>query len=457
MRARRYGTHLRPRRRSLRAAVLLLFGASLRADDTAAPLLTLDEALSIALANNRLVQSAVLDVTRADEKTGQAKSYRWPSLSINVLASYIATPIDLTIPAGTFGVYPGVGPIPAAESKVPGSSGFQTFGFGQLMLPVSQQYAIGLNVDLAKLAADNARESLRGQRQTTAADVRNAYYRILDAQAAREAALETLGFAREVERVVGDRFRAQKALEVDSLEARARLADAENADVKTRNALAQNKEKLNDLLGRDLAVGFRVSSIPPAAPYPLDLVAARARAVDAQPAIREARLQVRQAELNVRIAKAQYIPDLGLAATYLNPYSVDFLPRNIFTIGAFLQWEILDGGRRHHDIAEKSAQLDQAKLAAVRTENATLLDVGDKYRKVEESRGSLDAATLNRSARRERLRVAQQRYGQEVILADELLRTQSDFADAERQYLQALAAFWTARADLDRAVGEDVP
>jgi len=186
-------------------------------------------------------------------------------------------------------------------------------------------------------------------------------------------------------------------------------------------------------------------------------VAARARAVDAQPAIREARLQVRQAELNVRIAKAQYIPDLGLAATYLNPYSVDFLPRNIFTIGAFLQWEILDGGRRHHDIAEKSAQLDQAKLAAVRTENATLLDVGDKYRKVEESRGSLDAATLNRSARRERLRVAQQRYGQEVILADELLRTQSDFADAERQYLQALAAFWTARADLDRAVGEDVP
>lgn len=440
------------------AVALLLFPRPLVAEEAIAGIetLSLDEALALALRNNRLVRSAVLDVSRAEEKVGKARSYRWPTLSVDFLGSYLATPIDLQFPKGAFGDFAGIGPVPARDTKVSGATGWSTYGLGQLKVPLSQQYEIGLNVDLAKLAAETSREQLRGQRQATVAEVRNAYYALVEADAALSAAKESLAHAREIERVVGEKFRAEKALEVDHLESRARLASAEGGELRARNSLAQAKERLNDLLGRDLGVEYRVANVPDPPDYPLDLAAARALSLERQPAVREARLQVQQAEQSVRIAKAQFIPDLGLAATYFNPYSVDFLPKNILTLGAFFEWEILDGGRRSHDVAEKGAQLEQARLNAARAESATLLDVGDKYRRLEEARTSLDAAELNRKARRERLRIARDRFGQQVIVAEDLLRAQADFADAERQYFQALAAFGTARAGLERAVGEEV-
>src|SRR5262249_20126604 len=153
--------------------------------------------------------------------------------------------------------------------------------------------------------------------------------------------------------------------------------------------------------------------------------------------------------------KAEFIPKIAFQATYISPFSVDFLPRNIYSVGFLLDWDIFDAGRRRHDVAEKRQQLEQARLAAAQRESTTLLDVGEQYRNLEQGRKTVAAAELNRAARRERLRVSKDRYEQEVIIAEELLRGQSELAEAERQYIQALAAFWTARADLERAVGED--
>src|SRR5262249_27080311 len=152
-------------------------------------------------------------------------------------------------------------------------------GLGQLQFPLSQQYKIGLNVDLSKLASEYSREQLRDQRSKTVLDVRKAYYGILAADGARVAAAESLALGREVERVVGDRYRSQKALEVDEIEARARRADAETSDIRAANLLAQRKESLNSLMGRDLAADFQVVPVPDVAPSAGDLAAARARAL----------------------------------------------------------------------------------------------------------------------------------------------------------------------------------
>jgi outer membrane protein TolC len=419
------------------------------------PVLLLDEAVSRALASNRLVASAALDVSRAEERVAAAKSSRWPTLSLTVLVSRLMTPIDFEFEKGVFGDFPGVGPIPAEDTKVGSPRGFTTLGMGQLQFPISQQYEIGLNVRLSGAALEEAREQLRAQKQATVNDVRRAYYGILSAESALAAAEESLGLAREVERVVGERLRAQKALEVDEIEARAPLSRADSAAFSSRNTVITQKEQLNLLLGRDVGTDFRVAPVSEQPAYPGDLEAARSRARELQPALKEAQLKVTQAEFAWRLAKAEFLPDLGFQANYVSPYSSDFLPRNIFSIGFFLQWDVFDAGKRKHEAAEKADALAQAKLAVAETESSIALDVGTQFRRVEQSRRELAAAELERAARRERLRISKDQYRAEIVTAEQLLRAQSDLADADRQYVQALSTFWSARADLERAVGEE--
>jgi outer membrane protein TolC len=198
-----------------------------------------------------------------------------------------------------------------------------------------------------------------------------------------------------------------------------------------------------------------VVPIPEGPADPGDLETERSRARELQPRLKEAQLRVAQAELAWRLAKADVLPDLGFQANYMSPYSSSFLPRNIFSIGFFLHWDVFDAGRRKHQAAEKEDALEQAKLAVVETESAISVDVGTQFRRLEQGRRELAASELERAARRERLRIAKDRYRAETVTAEQLLRAQSDLADADRQYVQALSTFWSARADLERAVGEE--
>src|SRR5271165_6076574 len=86
--------------------------------DAAPPLLTLDEAVGTATGNNRDVRISLLNVTKARESVAQARTNYFPKLDSYVLAGAPVQPLNFTVPAGSFGTYPGVGPIPAKSSDI---------------------------------------------------------------------------------------------------------------------------------------------------------------------------------------------------------------------------------------------------------------------------------------------------------------------------------------------------
>jgi outer membrane protein TolC len=57
---------------------------------------------------------------------------------------------------------------------------------------------------------------------------------------------------------------------------------------------------------------------------------------------------------------------------------------------------------------------------------------------------------------REKLRVASNQYQVQAVLLPDVLRQRAELASTTDQYQQALLAFWTAKADFDNAIGEDV-
>jgi outer membrane protein TolC len=405
----------------------------------AGAVITLDQAVALALQNNRLVKNAALEVEKAADKVAAARTKRFPALKVNVLESYLLTSVDFTFERGAFGTFSGIGPVPAEDTKISTPRRPTTLVMAQVTQPLTQLYRIGLGVRLQEVGGAVAQEQLRLQQQTVVYDVKRLYYGMLQTLSALEANEEALKNYRELNRLVTDYVGQQRALKADLLDVQTRLRKAEYEALTSRNTLATQQEQLNKLLGLDLWTEFQVSPVADAPPFADDLEAAQRRALAQRPEVKEAQVKVQQAEYDRRMKKAEYIPDISLALTYLTPFNVELVPQNLTSVGVLLTWEPFDWGRKHREVAEKRKSVVQARHAAHEAEATALLEVHQ----------------LAEETAKEKLRVVMNKYTEQAALLQDVLQAQANLADANYQYRQGLLSFWTARAEFEKALGED--
>ncbi len=436
--------------------LLLLFGTgfSTFAQD-AARVLTLEDAVSLAQANNRLVKNAQLSVSMSGDQIAEARTYRFPSLNLYALGSQLLTPVDFSFKRGAFGSFPGIGPVPATDTRIHTPLRPTFYGLTQFSQPLSQQYKIGLNIKQAKLAKLVDEQKLRAQKQSVTSQVKQAYYAILRTQSALASSEENLKFDRELDRTTEQYVAEKTALKSDSLDVKAKIAQEEYNNLMLRDSLASQKEQLNDLLGRDIRTDFSVAEVPGATVIEASLETAQAQALSARPELAEARLTVQQAELNRRITKTEYIPDVSLAVNDLSLSNVNLLPSNVATAGVLVRWDPIDWGRRRHELAGASKTIEQSKNSANETEAQILVEVAAKFRKLGETRALLRATTLQRDAEREKLRVVMNQFEQKGALLKDVLQQKMSLESVTNQYNQALLSFWTAKADFEKSLGEE--
>ena len=436
-------------------AVVLFSVAAWGQEGASAPkeVLTLERALSMALQQNRQVQSAALDVGKAEDQLHAAETHRLPALQVGLTEAYTLAPIDLHFERGAFGTFPGIGPVPERDTTLRNNPAFHTSLLAKVTQPLSQLYRIGLSIDQVDVQRQIAGTTLRLQQQTIATSVKEAYYQILQAQSTLESAEETVRAYQELARVVQEQLQQQALLKTNVLEVQSRLAGAEANAMTAANALATRKEQLNLLLGRSLATEFRVSPVAEAMPFEADSAEAQARALSQRPEVAQARLQVQSAEYNLKIKRAEYIPDLNLVLSYLSPVTSDVLPKNIAYVGIELTWEFFDWGRKWDEMAARRKTIEQADQALQQTRDQIVLDVNSRLRRLQEARALLRAAQLGQEAARENARVTMNQYAQQAALLKDVLQAQAALADANNQYQQALLGAWTARAEFERALG----
>jgi outer membrane protein TolC len=164
-------------------------------------------------------------------------------------------------------------------------------------------------------------------------------------------------------------------------------------------------------------------------------------------------LETKSAQLDVRRERAEYIPDLSLAVNYLSFQNVNFLPQNAGSVGFALKWQPFDWGYKKHRIRELKATVEQKSTTEEDAQQRALLDVDDKFRKLAEARMLLDVQTDSREAAQTKLREVTDHYAQQSALLSDLLQQQATVSQAAAQYQQALAGFWTARAEFEKAIG----
>jgi len=420
-----------------------------------APLLTLEDAVSLALGNNRQAKNSALELQKFDFRMNTARSKRLPQFQVAVLGGELLHSFDFTFDPGAFGTYPNVGPIPGRTTKIHNPARFTTYATGSIDQPLTQQYKIGLGIRETEIGRQIAREDVRAEREKVAAEVRTAYYELVATQAGVEAAGQVVTTLEEAQRVTTRYVSEKTVLRGDALEVDARLAKAKYELVTAQNAIATQRERLNQLLGRDIATPFRVEPMPEDDATDLTLAAARESAIKNRPEVRQALLKEKQAEYDRRLAKAEYIPDLSLSVRYQGLDNIRVLAANVASAGFYLSWEPFDWGRRRNTVAEKAKAVEQARNGAQETETQIAVEVGGKYRKWQETALLLKAARIQHEAAGEQFRVATNHYREQAALVRDVLQAQAQSTETEFQYQQALSSYWSALADLRRAIGDE--
>jgi outer membrane protein TolC len=418
--------------------------------------LTLRQAIEAAEANNRAILAARLEHAKALSEVKVARTYRLPAFSVAALGSQSLAHLGLTFPQGSLGVYPGIGPIPGESTTL--TDPLQPAGifYASVTQPLSQQHKIGLGIKLARVGADIADETIRSRRLATVNEVRRLYYGVLQAESGKRSLQATIEFLKQLDQDTGRNVAQRVALQAESLDVKAQLAQAEFALLKLQDPLETQKQELNRLMGRDPDTPFEIDPLAATDFEMPDLKRAYATAIESRPEVRLARLQVKKAELDWRLKRAERIPDVSLAFTSVATVNLSsILPNRLSVVGVQVTWDVYDWGRKREQAKEKRLAEEQASLDVKDTEARIIVEVAHQYRKLIESRRELEVAQASQSARRELLRVTRNRYGQRDVLLSDVLKAQSGLAEADNGFTQALLNLATAQADFEKALGVD--
>src|SRR5437660_10612694 len=216
--------------------ILVMQPASIvRGQEEPAKLLTLDEAVSLALSHNRELKQARLEIHKQKEALSEAKTQFYPRFDTYLLASELLNPLDFTIPAGTLGTFPATGPIPAQQSQIHTPARPVAITSVTATQPLSQLFRIDLSIKEQKLGAELSQQSYFEREQGLVNEVRRAYYAILQSQSELESQRALLAYLEELQQLTGRRLQQEAVLKPDSLriaaeQSKARQQPTEIAD-----------------------------------------------------------------------------------------------------------------------------------------------------------------------------------------------------------------------------------
>ena len=104
--------------------------------ETQAPLLALDEAVTLALQHNRLVKNSVLEAQKYDFQVSTARSRRKPQFQFSMLGGEFLQPFDFTYPGRCVGHVSRHWANPSNEAKVHTPAVFTTYLTGSIDQPL---------------------------------------------------------------------------------------------------------------------------------------------------------------------------------------------------------------------------------------------------------------------------------------------------------------------------------
>jgi outer membrane protein TolC len=290
----------------------------------AAVRLTLEEAKQRALANNKLLNLAALNVESKGYAIRAMRANYFPQITGSALYLHFNDDLGTVLTGGGRHV---TGPrgvplltFPPTAVNVSVLNQESAFANINALQPITDLLKVRQGVKLAQADQGIAQAQLQKGIRELASGVEQLYWGLLAARKIQAGAVEA---------VKGAEMLAQTKV----LEARIALVEARQGLQQVNQQIADLQEKMNALLDLPLCTHLELVQPPlPELPYHCadDVIAP---ALAASPEIREAQQTIAKADAAVAARKLDYVPSIAVMGGYLNQQAADYIQTNVGYVG----------------------------------------------------------------------------------------------------------------------------
>jgi outer membrane protein TolC len=417
--------------------------------------LSLNQAIDLAIKQNRSVHLRSLAVEDMRSKKDEARSNYMPQLKTSGGIHHVTQLAGIEIPAGAFGNFPSTGSVPAKSLFIDQGSDTAYTGGVELDQPLTQL----LRMHQANVAAEQdvlvAQTQFSQAQADVALNARKLYYGILINQQEMRASQEQLEAMRLKDSEAQKDVEHGNALEIATFQTKASILEVQQKSLTLKLQGEDLKRELADLLG--LPVGKQIDLDPDISAQSIDLPScseATRIALEQNQDIRAARYSLEKAKAELAAAKNAYIPDITASSRYSYQSGVPLLEHNFGTFGFNLSFDLFDGGRREAQVRDARTAVTSAQVTIDRLESEISVEVQAKYDRVEELKEMVGVAQQALEVRKEAARLADQQFEQNALLAAARSQDHADLSNATALLLEANLNLSLAEVEVEKTIGQ---
>ena len=435
--------------------------------------LTLEDALKIALSENVSIKVADMEV----ERVGYARKGAYGQLlpSIDASGSYSRT-IKKQVMYMDFDMSSLTGGDSAGESSeytedtssASSADGFEvgrwnTYSAGISMAMPLINAQLWENIKITGQDVELAVEKARSSRMETVTQVKQAYYGVLLAKEAFEVYKSVYENAMANFQQTEKRYNAQKASELEYTRAKSTVQNAIPNVYDSESSVILGLWRLKAVMGIDLDKEIDVAGTLEDYSTQMfrDIHENDDISLEGNTDLRQLAIQAEQLASAIRVNKYAYLPTLSLSFSYsLNAMTNDFEFSNYkwspySAVGLSLSIPIFSGGQRLNAVRQSRKQYDELKLQQVNSERQIKISIRQYLNQMETYMKNYTAAEAGVQTAQKAYDIAAKTYNLGRSTITELNDAQLALTQARLSSSQAIYNFVVAKSNLEQTLGFD--
>lgn len=439
------------------AFFLIISSSSLSAQEIRS--ISLDNAVSLALQNNHLLNIKRLQVEEKQQKVNEDKVKYFPVIGIGGAYQYNSNLQVLTIEQGRFGQLPYGGvmiPLPATNEVFElGNHNVYNAGV-TIYQPLTQIGKINAGVNYSKTEMKIAETEKNKAILQVKQAVEKLFFGLLIVQKQIEEAELRVSLAKTKLHDAEISLAAGKTTGSSIYGLSAGMADEQQNLLKLKMQYDDYSTDLIQLTGMDPALNIIPEPVSP------ENLAENIAAIDTTLSMaglhnydmKLAALNKAKAEYSIKASKFSYLPDLGLQGGYTYQEGIDIYPKNNAYIGASLKWNLNDAFSNRMVQKQRMYISKQAEENLHNTRERVNSDILKAYRKLKQSEELVRVAGKVVEYRREDLKIQSDRRRSGMNLESDLLAAKVSMTKAEADLYAAQLNYRISLSELKILTGD---
>jgi outer membrane protein TolC len=415
--------------------------------------LTLEDAIKIALENSNQVKLAQLEILKSDEKLVEARSALIPRISASGSYSrYLKKPVLFLPPDSPFGRMTG-GVI---------EIGFDNSYLGAISLQMPLfSWNLYAGIRSALKGKSLAEQAYKSVTLKTIADVKKAFYGVLLARENYKITKMRVDLAQDNLKNVEKMYRQGIASEYDYISAQVQYQNLLPLLIQAENNLELAKNALKLVLGIDVKEDIEIEGeMKVDSLIGVDYASSLKDLYEKNPDLKQAELQVELSREIVSLEVSGHLPSLFLTGNLQYQAQANDFNFNQYRwirttfIGLQIQIPIFNGFGTQARVDQAQASFQQAierlnftKQALENELKNTIYRIEQSGRRIESQKRAVELAELG-------YKIARKRFESGVGTQLEVSNAEVNLAQARLNYLQAIYDYLIAMSDLEKLTGK---